>query len=104
MASFVEVCSLDEVPPDRAKGVSVDGLPIALFRDADDPSIVHALHGRCPHANGPMGRAWVDAGEAICPLHRWRFDLRTGRCHTAPGRSLHRFRCEVRDGRVWVEA
>ena len=104
MAEFVEVCGLSEVPADRAKGVTVDGLPIALFRDPADPDIIHALHGRCPHANGPMGRAWVDDGQAICPLHRWRFDLRTGRCLTAPDRALHKFRCEVRDGRVWVEA
>ena len=104
MAEFVEVCGLSEVPLDRGKGGAVDGLPIALFRDPDDPERVIALHGRCPHANGPMGRAWVDDAAAVCPLHRWRFDLRTGRCLTAPDRSLHRFRCEVRLGRVWVEA
>ncbi len=104
MAQFVDVCAASEVPPDRGKGVNVAGLPIALFRDPDNPDLIHALLGRCPHANGPMGRAWVDDGEAICPLHRWRFNLRTGRCTTAPDRSLHKFRCEVRDDRVWVEA
>ncbi len=103
MARFVEVCGLDEVPLDRGKGVSIDGLSIALFRDPNNQPLVHALLGRCPHANGPMGRAWVEDGEAICPLHRWRFNLQTGRCTTAPDRSLHKFRCEVRDGRVWVE-
>ena len=104
MARFVDVCGVAEVPEGRGKGVVVDGLAIALFRDPADPALIHALHGRCPHANGPMGRAWVDEDEAICPLHRWRFKIRTGRCTTAPDRSLHKFRCEVRDGRVWVEA
>ena len=104
MPRFVEVCEASDVPLDRGKGVSVDGLPIALFRDPADPEVIHALHGRCPHANGPMGRGWVEDGEAICPLHRWRFNLRTGRCLTAPDRSLHKFRCEIRSGRVWVEA
>ena len=104
MPRFVEVCVATDVPLDRGKGVDVDGLSIALFRDPDDPETIHALHGRCPHANGPMGRGWVDDGEAVCPLHRWRFNLQTGRCVTAPDRSLHKFRCEIRDGRVWVEA
>lgn len=103
MAQFVEVCGAAEVPEGRGKGVTIDGLSVALFRDPADPEAIIALHGRCPHANGPMGRAWVDDGQAICPLHRWRFDLRTGRCTTAPDRALHRFRCEVRAGRVWVE-
>ena len=104
MARFVEVCGLDEVPEGRGKGVMVDGLAIALFRDPDDPALIHALLGRCPHANGPTGRARVDGGEAVYPLHRWRSSLRTGRCSTAPDRSLHKFRCEVRGDRVWVEA
>ena len=104
MPRFVEVCAADEVPLDRGKGVSIDGLSIALFRDPENPELIHALLGRCPHANGPMGRGWVEDGEAVCPLHRWRFNLKTGRCTTTPDRSLHKFRCEIREGRVWVEA
>ena len=101
MARFVEVCGADEVEEGRALAVEVDGLRIAVFRDG---GTFHALLGRCPHANGPMGHAWVEDGEAVCPLHRWRFKLQSGRCITMPGQSLHRFRCEVREGRVWVEA
>ena len=77
-----------------------EGLRIAVFNDG---GTFHALLGRCPHANGPMGHGWIEEGEAVCPLHRWRFKLATGRCTTVRGESLHRFRCEVRDGAVWVE-
>jgi nitrite reductase (NADH) small subunit len=101
MARFVEVCGADDVVEGRARAVEVDGLRIAVFRDGGS---YHALLGRCPHENGAMAHGWVEDGEAVCPLHRWRFRLSTGRCSTMPGRSLHRFRCEVRDGRVWVEA
>ena len=51
-----------------------------------------------------MAGGWVEDGEAVCPLHRWRFKLGTGRCTNIPGHSLHRFRTEVIDGRVRVEA
>ncbi len=101
MARFVEVCGADDVEEGRGHPVEVDGLRIAVFRDR---GTYHALLGRCPHADGAMGQGWVEDGEAVCPLHRWRFRLSTGRCSTMPGQSLHRFRCEVRDGRVWVEA
>ncbi len=101
MPRFVEVCGEGSVPEGRGHPVEVDGLSIALFRHEGR---IHALLGRCPHANGPMGRGWVIDGQAICPLHRWRFSLATGRCSTAPDRSLHVFRVEVRAGRVWVEA
>ena len=99
MAKFVPVCKVGDVLEGRGHSVFVSGMPLAIFNDG---GTFHALHGRCPHANGPLGRGWVEEGEAVCPLHRWRFRLTTGRCTTIRGQSLHRFPCEVRDGRVWV--
>jgi nitrite reductase (NADH) small subunit len=100
MARFVAVCRVEDVPEGRALPVEVEGLRLAIFHDGGR---FHAVWGRCPHANGPMGRGWVEEGEAVCPLHHWRFNLETGRCTTVRGYSLSRFRCEVRDGHVWVE-
>jgi nitrite reductase/ring-hydroxylating ferredoxin subunit len=99
VAEFREVCAADAVPEGRGLAVEVDGLRIAIFNDR---GTFHALLGRCPHANGPMGRGWIEEGEAVCPLHQWRFKLATGRCTTVRGESLHRFGCEVREGQVWV--
>ena len=100
MAKFVAVCRVEEVADGRGLPVEVDGLRLAVFNDGGR---FHALLGRCPHAGGSMGLGWVEDGEAVCPLHRWRFKLSSGRCTTTPGQSLHRFRCEVREGQVWVE-
>src|SRR4051794_31807136 len=100
MGQFVPVCEVGDVPEGRARPVEVEGLRIAVFNEGGRH---YALLGRCPHANGPMGLGWIEDGEAVCPLHRWRFKLATGRCTTVRGYSLHAFRCEVRDGTVWVE-
>ena len=99
MAKFRRACRLDEVVDGRALAVEVDGLRLAIYRVEDH---VYVLSGRCPHANGPMGKGWIEEGEAVCPLHRWRFKLATGRCTTVRGEGLHRFASEVRDGEVWV--
>jgi nitrite reductase (NADH) small subunit len=99
VAEFVAVCSVDDVVDGRAVAVEVLGLRIAVFNDR---GVFYALLGRCPHEGGPMGHGWIEEGEAVCPLHRWRFRLATGRCTTTPGASLHRFACEVREGLVWV--
>lgn len=96
---MVEVCGVDDVPDGRALPVEVEGLRIAIF---NDDGTFHALLGRCPHANGPMGLGWVEHGEVVCPLHHWRFRLANGRCTSVRGYQLHVFPCEVRDGRVWV--
>lgn len=99
MPEFVDVCGADEVPEGRARAVEVGGLRLAVYRRGD---AFFALSARCPHAAGPMDRGWVEDGEAVCPLHRWRFRLRDGRCTTVRGEALRSFDCEVRDGRVRV--
>jgi nitrite reductase (NADH) small subunit len=101
VAQFVPVCRVGDVSEGRGLPVEVDGLRIAVFNDAGR---FHAVSGRCPHANGPLGHGWIEEGEAVCPLHRWRFKLTTGRCTTVRGESVHAFRCEVRGDEVWVEA
>jgi nitrite reductase/ring-hydroxylating ferredoxin subunit len=100
MGEFIAVCRADEVKEGRGRPVDIDGLLIAVFNDGGR---FHALIGRCPHASGSLGLGWIEEGEVVCPLHRWRFRLESGRCSTVRGESLHRFRCEVRDGEVWVE-
>lgn len=99
MPTFHDVCAEGEVPEGRALAVEVDGVRVAIYRDGDR---LHALSGRCPHANGPMGMGWIEEGEAVCPLHRWRFRLANGRCTTIRGEWLAVFPLEIREGRVWV--
>lgn len=99
MAEFRVVCRADEVPEGRGFGVEVEDLRIAVFRAE---GAYHALLARCPHANGPIDLGWIEDGEAVCPLHHWRFDLRSGRCTSVRGESIHRFECEERAGEIWV--
>jgi nitrite reductase (NADH) small subunit len=99
VAEFVRACRADAIAEGRALEVEVAGLRVAVFNDG---GTFHALLGRCPHAGGPMGHGWIEQGEAVCPLHRWRFRLKDGRCTTARGESLHTFACEVRGEEVWV--
>jgi nitrite reductase/ring-hydroxylating ferredoxin subunit len=100
MAEWVAVCRVDEIHEGRGVAREADGLRVAVFRHGGE---LVALSGRCPHANGPLGLGWIEEGEVVCPLHRWRFRLSDGRCTTMRGNSVHRFRCEVRGDEVWVE-
>jgi nitrite reductase/ring-hydroxylating ferredoxin subunit len=100
MPEWVAVCRLDEVPAGRGRALEAAGLQLAVFRIDDE---VVALSGRCPHENGPLGHGWIEDGELVCPLHRWRFRVADGRCTTMLGQSIHRFRSEVRGEQIWVE-
>jgi len=40
---------------------------------------VYAIETACPHGGGRLGDGVVIGDQVVCPLHRWRFDLNTGR-------------------------
>jgi nitrite reductase (NADH) small subunit len=100
MAQWVAVCRLDELGEGAGRSLDALGLRLAVFRT--EAGVV-ALSGRCPHSGGSLGHGWIEDGEVVCPLHRWRFKLADGRCTTIRGEGVHRFRCELRGDEVWVE-
>lgn len=98
-ADFHRACAVGDLVEGRGRAVEVDGVRIAVFREGGR---IFALSGQCPHAGAPLGFGWIEDGEIVCPLHRWRFRLTNGRCTTQSGHDLNRFACRIRDGAVWV--
>lgn len=38
----------------------------------------YLLEARCPHLEHPLMESRLEGGEIVCPLHGYRFSLRTG--------------------------
>ena len=66
---------VDDVPLLEGRSVSVAGLRVAVFNTPDG---YRAIGAACPHAGGPLADGLVADSCVTCPLHGWRFDLRTG--------------------------
>ena len=63
--------------------VETAGRRICLVRTAEG---IAACGSKCPHAGGHLSDGFLDSQEAIvCPIHRYRFDLKTGRDLTGEG-------------------
>lgn len=64
---------------------------------------VFAFARKCPHAGGWMSEGFIDAlGNVVCPLHRYKFDLKNGRNVTGEGYYLKNWPVEVREDGVYV--
>lgn len=73
--AWIEVGRADDVPMLEGRSVLVDGRRLAVFRLPDGwAAIDHA----CPHEAGPLSDGIVADSCVTCPLHGWRFDLRSG--------------------------
>lgn len=93
--------NISEVTEGRGLALEVQGVRLAVFYVDGQLDI---LEGRCPHANAPLGRGWLDGTLVVCPLHRWKFDVRTGECRTNPQKSVRHFQSRIDDkGLIWVD-
>ena len=69
---------------------------------AINKKIIHAFVYKCPHAGGIMSEGFIDAlGNAVCPVHQYRFNLKTGRNSTGED-FLKTFLVELRDSALYV--
>lgn len=72
----VNLGSPHRIPNGEGRVFIVDGREIAVFRTRS--GTMYATDAWCPHAGGPLADGLVGAGKVVCPLHGYRFSLRTG--------------------------
>lgn len=58
---------------------------------------------RCPHNGGPLAEGTIREGSVVCPWHWYRYDLRTGVCHTTTRYDLTCYPVVERGGRLFAE-
>lgn len=74
--NWVDALSVDALPSDDVKGISVAGRDIAIYTVGDD---VYATDNLCTHGHARLCDGFLDGHEIECPLHQGRFDVRDGR-------------------------
>jgi nitrite reductase/ring-hydroxylating ferredoxin subunit len=85
--------------PKRIK--TTNGFVLLLKLSEDE---VVAFTPICPHSNGDMTYGHFFDGAIECPLHGWRFDVRSGACVEPEGSTpLRTFPIRIDDGVVAVE-
>ncbi len=64
---------------------------------------ISACAAKCPHAGGAMCEGALDKNEnIICPVHRYTFNLNTGRDITGEGYYLKIYPVEIKDSGIFL--
>ena len=80
--------------------LEVVGKSICLVKNQD---IIHACVAKCPHAGGKMVEGYIDAlGNIVCPLHRYKFNIKNGRNTSGEGYFLKTYLVEEREDGIFV--
>jgi NAD(P)H-dependent nitrite reductase small subunit len=96
---WVEVAAAADLAPGTAVCVQAGDGEVAVF-NVDGELL--AVEARCLHKGGALAEGHVNGGVVTCPLHWWRYDLRTGERLGAPELRLACYPVRVVDGRVEV--
>jgi nitrite reductase (NADH) small subunit len=99
-AAAVRVCTLEELPVGLGRAFEIAGRAVALFRTRKGG--VFAVDNRCPHKGGPLAEGMLAGDAVVCPLHAFRFDLRSGDCDQPGACPVAAHQTEVRGGDVYV--
>src|SRR5580692_4027835 len=72
----IRLAPASDIPPGEGRVFLVEGEKIAVFRTRGGE--VYAVQADCPHRGGPLADGLLGGTTLICPLHGWKFDLKTG--------------------------
>jgi nitrite reductase/ring-hydroxylating ferredoxin subunit len=61
-----------------------------------------AVSATCPHAGEDLSRGWCEEGKLVCPVHRFSYNLHTGRGSVGQNDYVETFSVEVRNGDIYI--
>ena len=98
----VRVCGLDELAVNEASRFVVDGVPIAVVKDAAGD--VFAIGDTCTHGDISLAEGFVEDDTIECWAHGSKFALATGKPLTLPAyEPVPVFAVEIIDGDVYID-
>jgi nitrite reductase/ring-hydroxylating ferredoxin subunit len=96
---FIDVCSLDEIPPGKSRAARAAGKDVALF---NVEGVVHALENSCPHQGAALSGGEFCKHVVKCRAHGLRFDVTTGALVGSDQLRVACYPVAVTDGRAAV--
>ncbi|WP_075350205.1 Rieske (2Fe-2S) protein [Algoriphagus marinus] len=91
---------LNLVPEHTIKKVSLGNQSIGLLRIGET---FFAFQSQCPHRGASLIQGSLNAaGELICPLHQYRFELKSGQVKAGSCPDLEVFPCELSESGLQI--
>ncbi|MDR5700682.1 non-heme iron oxygenase ferredoxin subunit [Agromyces aerolatus] len=101
MAS-VRVCGVDDLAENQASRFVVDGVPIAVVKDAAGD--IFAIGDTCTHGDISLAEGFVEDDTLECWAHGSKFSLHTGKPLTLPAyEPVPVYRVEIVDEGVHID-
>lgn len=89
-----------QIPQGRALTLRVGSKRICVAHSKEG---LFAVNDRCPHNGASLGHGWcTEENSIVCPLHRYHFDLRTGRARSGISDYVQPYPLDIRPDGVFI--
>lgn len=89
------------LPLGKPRRLVIDGKPLCIVRTSQG---IYITDNECPHNRASLSEGWTNAfNQIICPLHEYRYDLRTGRESQQRCNDLRCYSVTTGDSGVYVD-
>jgi nitrite reductase/ring-hydroxylating ferredoxin subunit len=97
---WVKVLSKQETErEDFVEMAKADGKKICVIKHEGKFS---AIQNTCPHAGGILSGGWCKEGNIVCPIHRWEYNLTTGRGAEGQGDYINIYPTKLKEDGLYV--
>ncbi len=79
--------------------ITVEGLKICLVKYNNE---YFATSAKCPHAGADISQGWCENGYLICPFHRYKYNLKTGRGFTGQGDYIEKYPIKENNNQLFI--
>ena len=84
---------------DFVKMLSIAGKKLCLVRNEGE---LYLVQNSCPHAGGVLSGGWCVKRHLVCPIHRYEYDLTTGRGAEGQGDYIDTYPVETREDGIYI--
>ena len=96
---FIKITDVNSIPGTKGKKISIGKKSIALFKYGGK---IFAINNNCPHQGADLADGHVNQGKAVCPLHSWAFDLKSGAFSGNENIRIPTYKTKIENNEVYI--
>ena len=91
----------DQIEENEIQSVELTNGSAVILTRVDGKLI--AFSATCPHASGDFREGEIHRGHVYCPVHQWKFDIKSGRCVGDENYRIKKYPVRVAENEVVLE-
>ena len=97
---FVKAATLDEFADLSHKVIKLIGRPVGIIKRED--GTFFGVEASCKHQGADLLTDYRGGTIAVCPRHKWKYDLESGRCLNHDSLPLKKYQVKIEGNDILV--